>query len=236
MNILEVNIKKAGYSNHKDAIKNIRFSLKKGTITGLIGPNGAGKSTTIKSIIGVIPQIIGDIHFVIQPVRFAYIPEQPVFYDELTLWEHLEVAAAAYELDQNIFLSRSESLLEAFHLNENKHQFPGTFSKGMQQKVMLIISLLIEPDIYIIDEPFVGLDPRAVLEFIGILNKEKIRGAGILISTHQLDIAERICDSVLLMDKGKLVIQGSLNEIQEECNLPNASLFDCFNIILERQR
>lgn len=234
MDILQVAIKQAGYLDRKDAIKNVHFSLRKGEITGLIGPNGAGKSTAIKTIVGIIPQLTGTIEFTIKPYRFAYIPEQPVFYDELTLWEHFEVVAAAYELEQAAFLHKSRNLLEIFQLTENKHHFPGTFSKGMQQKTMLIISLLIEPNVYIIDEPFVGLDPRAILDLLQILNKEKIRGASILLSTHQLDLAERICDSVILMANGQIVTQGSLAEIRAECSLPTASLFDCFNVILER--
>jgi len=100
---------------------------------------------------------------------------------------------------------------------------------------MIIIGLLIEPDVYIIDEPFVGLDPRATMEFLRFLNEERMRGAGILISTHQLDMAERICDSIILMADGQLIAQGNLDEIREKCQLPGATLFDCFNSILENQ-
>ncbi|MFA5537202.1 MAG: ABC transporter ATP-binding protein [Bacillota bacterium] len=234
MNLLQVDIKEAGYYDYKKAVKNIRFSLEKGKIVGLIGPNGAGKSTIIKSIVKIIPHFIGTIEFYNRPPRFTYIPEQPIFYDELTLWEHLEVAAAAYELDEKLFFADSEKLLASFQLTKHKHQFPGTFSKGMQQKAMLIMSLLIKPDIYIIDEPFVGLDPRAVLRFLQILNLEKTRGAGILISTHQLDTAERVCDSIILISEGQIAIEGSLTEIQTACNLTGASLFDCFNALLEQ--
>lgn len=235
MNVLEVEIKQAGYTGKRNVINNINFSLKNGEIAGLIGPNGAGKSTAIKAIVGLLPEMLGKVQFMGQNGNFAYIPEQPVLYEELTLWEHLELAAAVYEMERNTFLEKVRNLLNIFRLQEVKHHFPATFSKGMQQKVMIIIGLLIEPDVYILDEPFVGLDPRATMDFLRFLNEERIRGAGILISTHQLDIAERICDSAILMADGQLVAQGNLDEIRGKCHLPGASLFECFNSILENQ-
>lgn len=235
MHVLHVEIKQAGYPGKKNAISNISLSLKKGELAGLIGPNGAGKSTTIKAIVGLLSEMTGKVQFIGPQRSFAYIPEQPVFYEELTLWEHLEFVAAAYEIKRSIFLEKAENLLKIFRLQEVKHHFPATFSKGMQQKVMIIIGLLIEPDVYIIDEPFVGLDPRATMEFLRFLNEERMRGAGILISTHQLDMAERICDSIFLMADGQLIAQGNPDEIREKCQLPGATLFDCFNAILENQ-
>jgi len=233
LEVLKVDIHHAGYSGRQDAVQDIHFTLNSGKLVGLIGPNGAGKSTTIKAIINLLPELAGNILFMHENKTCAYIPEQPVLYDELTLWEHLELSAAAYEMDREYFIKRSEELLFLFHLTDVKHHFPGSFSKGMQQKLMVIIGLLIQPDVYIIDEPFVGLDPRATMQFINLLEEEKTRGAGILISTHQLDIAERICDDIILIANGKLVTQGNLEQIREQCRLPKASLFDCFNSILE---
>mgnify|MGYP000879191731 CR=1 FL=1 len=235
MNVLQVEIAQAGYTGKRNAVNDINFSLKKGELAGLIGPNGAGKSTTLKAIVGLLPQMAGKVRFIGQNRNFAYIPEQPVLYEELTFWEHLELVAAVYEIERNIFLDKAEKLLHTFRLQEVKHHFPVTFSKGMQQKVMIITGLLIGPDVYIIDEPFVGLDPRATMEFLRFLNEERKRGAGILISTHQLDMAERICDSIILMNDGLLMAQGSLAEIRGKCQLPEASLFACFNAILENQ-
>ncbi|GAV22264.1 ABC transporter ATP-binding protein [Carboxydothermus pertinax] len=233
MDVLQVKINRAGYISKKNAVSNIQFNLNKGELVGLIGPNGAGKSTTIKAITGLLPEFEGNIQFCGEKKNYVYIPEQPILYDNLTLWEHLELAAAAYEIKREVFLEKAENLLNTFSLKEVKHHFPSSFSKGMQQKVMLIVGFLIQPDVYIIDEPFVGLDPRATLEFLRFLKEEKTREAGILISTHQLDIAEKICDSVILIADGKIVAQGSIPEIQEKCHLPGASLFDCFNFILE---
>lgn len=233
MNILQVVINRAGYTGNRNAINNIRFTVEKGQLVGVIGPNGAGKSTIIKAIVGLLPEMEGNIEFIGHNKNYAYIPEQPILYEDLTLWEHLELAAAAYDIERNSFLKKSDELLSMFRLKEVKHHFPASFSKGMQQKVMIILGLLIKPAVYIIDEPFVGLDPRATMEFIDLLREERSRGAGVLISTHQLEIAERVCDSIILMDEGKLIFQGNLLEIRGKCNMPGGTLFDCFNTILE---
>ncbi|OPY57824.1 MAG: ABC-type transporter ATP-binding protein EcsA [Pelotomaculum sp. PtaU1.Bin035] len=233
MDILRVQIKRAGYASNKKAVENINFSLKKGELVGLIGPNGAGKSTTIKAILGLLPEMDGELEPASQNTRYAYMPENPVFYDEMTLWEHLELAAAAYGMERSEFLDESGKLLEIFRLQKERHYLPGSFSKGMQQKVMLIIGFLIKADLYIVDEPFIGLDPRATRDFLSLLKEEGKRGAGVLMSTHVLDTAEKICDSFVLLADGKLVAQGNLAQIREICRMPGASLFDCFNKILE---
>lgn len=234
MEVLRVEISQAGYTGLQDAVKDICFSLKEEESIGLIGPNGAGKSTTIKAIAGLLPEVIGKVE-ILGEQKCAYIPDQPVFYDELTLWEHLELAGAVNEMDHAVVLEKGEGLLNTFALQKVKHHFPSSFSKGMQQKVMIILGLLMEPDIYIIDEPFVGLDPRATTQFLHFLQGEKRRGAGVLISTHQLDLAERICDLIILMMEGRIVARGSLLEIREKCKMPGASLFDCFNYLLEHE-
>lgn len=227
--VLEVSIVEAGYSQEEATIHNVSIKLHQGQLLGLIGPNGAGKSTTIKSILGLLPSVKGEIKFRAEKPRFAYIPEHPILYDELTLWEHLRLAAAVYEMDEKLAIERSESLLKQFHLTEVKHHLPGSFSKGMQQKVMLIIGFLNQPDVYIVDEPFIGLDPIATKDLIAMLDEEKQRGAGILMSTHVLDTAERICDGFVLLSAGTIVAEGSLEEIQRRCGQPEASLFECFH-------
>jgi ABC-2 type transport system ATP-binding protein len=231
--LLKVQIQHAGYAGHPHAVSNINFSLKRGELLGLIGSNGAGKSTVIKAILGLLPVMSGAVSFIKPDSRYAYIPEQPILYDELTLWEHLELAASAYGLGMQEFLDKAGRLLELFRLEDTLHDLPGSFSKGMQQKTMLIIGLLIGADVYIIDEPFMGLDPRAIRDLLSLLDQERRRGAGVLMSTHALDTAERICDSLILMDDGKLIMQGNLQHIQAVCGRPGASLFTCFNTILE---
>lgn len=233
MELLRVDIGEAGYPGNLGIVKNIAFSLYEGELLGVIGPNGAGKSTILKTIMGLLPTRHCKIEFVGPNQSYAYVPEQPILYDRLTLWEHLELVGAAYELERSEFKSAAEFLLGFFHLDKEKHHLPVNFSKGMQQKVMLVIGLLAKPDVYIIDEPFMGLDPRATKEFLELLEKERQRGAGILISTHQLDVAERICKSFLLIADGNISAKGALDDIRNQCNLPGGSLFDCFNKILE---
>lgn len=229
LDVLEVNIEEAGYSQEESTIHNVAFKLREGQLLGLIGPNGAGKSTTIKSILGLLPSVKGEIKFSADKPKFAYIPEHPILYDELTLWEHLQLAAAVYEMNEKQAIERAESLLEKFHLTEVKHHLPGSFSKGMQQKVMLIIGFLNQPDVYIVDEPFIGLDPIATKDLLMMLDDEKRRGAGILMSTHVLDTAERICDGFVLLSSGTIVADGTLEDIQRRCGQPGASLFECFH-------
>ncbi|WNR45449.1 ABC transporter ATP-binding protein [Paenibacillus roseipurpureus] len=230
--VLNVHIEEAGYDEVPDMIKGIHFTVKQGELIGLLGPNGAGKSTTIKSILGLLKHFKGNIAFKGESKSYAYIPEHPILYDELTLWEHMEFAASVYELDRAVFLERADDLLTRFRLVDEKHQLPGKFSKGMQQKIMLILGFLHKPDIYIVDEPFIGLDPKAIKDFLGMLEEERKRGAGILMSTHVLDTAERICSSFVLLSGGRLVANGNLQDIQEQCGMPDATLFDCFHSLL----
>lgn len=232
MQLLDVHIHEACYEANKPIISNIRFQVKPGELIGLIGPNGAGKSTTIKSIIGLIDHLDGEITFKKQK-KYSYIPERPIFYDELTLWEHLDLIATIEELDEHYFQMYAAELLETYHLTKHAHELPTTYSKGMQQKAMLILSVLIKPDIYIIDEPFIGLDPNAMKTFLTTIEKERARGAGILMSTHVLDTAEKVCDRFLIVIEGKLRATGTLDEIRQQCGLAKASLYDCYHVLAE---
>jgi ABC-2 type transport system ATP-binding protein len=167
--------------------------------------------------------------------RYAYVPEQPVYYEYLTLWEHLRLAAAAHGLAEEAFAPRAERLLERFRLLEHRHEFPAKFSKGMQQKMMLAIGFMLEPDLYIVDEPFIGLDPHAVRDLLDLLGEERRRGAGILMSTHVLDAAERICDRFVLMNGGTVVARGRLDDVRRQAGLAgDAPLFDCFLELTKR--
>lgn len=229
MNTINIDIQRAGYVDAPEVIKNIQFTLKSGELVGLIGANGAGKSTTIKAMMGLLPKFEGDIN--LEKIHYAYIPEQPIFYDEWTLWEHLEFAAASFQLHD--WEKRANRLLERFHLSHVVHDLPTGFSKGMRQKVMLVLAFLLRPELYIVDEPFIGLDPRSTKELLSMLMEEKARGAVIFMSTHVLDTAEKICDRILLMANGTMIAEGTLAQLREQSQLPNGSLLDCFDRILE---
>lgn len=234
MDLVKVNINSGGYPSNKEVLKNIAFSIGPRELVGLIGPNGAGKSTIIKAIMGILPKLNGVVEFGGVNKNYAYIPEQPVLYEELTLWEHLEFAAAVYKIDRSEFLDNAEKLLKLFKLAHVRHNLPTTFSKGMQQKVMLILGFLLKPTLYIIDEPFIGLDPIGIKDFLLLIQQARDKGAGVLMSTHSLDTAEKICSSFVLINEGTVLAKGNLAEIREQCQLPQSSLFDCFITLLEK--
>ncbi|MNH87328.1 ABC-type transporter ATP-binding protein EcsA [compost metagenome] len=227
--VIQVHIEEAGYEEGNPKIRGVDIDVRAGRLTGLIGPNGAGKSTTLKTILSLLPHSKADIKFGGSSGSYAYVPEQPVYYDTLTLWEHLGLAAAVYGLDEVDFEREASYLLDKFRMNEVRDHLPASFSKGMQQKMMLMIGFLIRPDVYIVDEPFIGLDPRATKDFLGLLEEERRRGAGVLMSTHVLDTAERICDDFILISNGQVAASGTLEDIRKASGLPEASLFDCFD-------
>jgi len=233
MTILQATIESAGYRDRPDVIHDIHFSVQPGELVGLIGPNGAGKSTTLKALLGLLPDLKGEVVFEDGDVHYSYIPEHPAVYDELTLWEHLELAAAAMGLDSEIFEQRAEELLVKFNLSGVRHHLPASFSKGMQQKIMLVLGFLHQPKLYIVDEPFIGLDPKATKDFLEMLDAERRRGAAVLMSTHVLDTAERVCSSFLLISEGTLMASGTLDDIRKASGMPGATLFDCFTAMTE---
>ncbi|MFS0750089.1 ABC transporter ATP-binding protein [Oceanobacillus sp. 1P07AA] len=233
--MIEVKINHAGYHTEQLYLSDIHFSILSGETVGLLGANGAGKSTTIKSIIGTMEAFDGEIH-IKDEHQLAYIPEEPILYDHLTLWEHLRLAATSYDLPNNEWIPKAEKLLKLFLLNGKEHHFPIHFSKGMKQKTLIVLSFMVQADIYIIDEPFIGLDPIATKNLITLLEEEKQRGAAILMTTHVLDSAEKLCDNFVLLHEGKMLFQGTLNELQQRTNQPlNTSLLDCFYYLLEEE-
>lgn len=231
MEILRVKLDRAGYTRGREILRDVSFSLQAGEMMGLIGPNGAGKSTTIKAILGLLKNVEGDVRLLGVNRRYSYIPEHPVLYDELTVWEHLELAASVYGIPRTPFEERALKLLHRFQLDEEMHHLPRAFSKGMQQKVMFAVAFLLQPDLYVIDEPFIGLDPRATKTLLQLLVEERRRGAAVLLSTHVLDTAEKICDSFLLLHDGRCVAQGSLDQLRRQIGRENASLMDCFDVL-----
>ncbi len=234
--MLEVNIRSAGYEIGEKTIHDIAFSIEQGELVALIGANGAGKSTTIKTMLGLLINVDGEISFGEKKNPYAYVPEHPTYYDYLTLWEHIELLMAARENEAGSWERKAEELLHMFRMDKHKHEYLSKFSKGMKQKSMLILAFLTEPDFYIIDEPFIGLDPVATKEFLSYLYKEKERGAGILLCTHVLDTAERICERFLLISQGTLVADGHLEAIQTLAEMPGSSLLDCFDVIVRREQ
>lgn len=225
-----------GYG-HLPVLKDINFEVHNGEMIGLIGLNGAGKSTTIKNIIGLLtPQkgtiAVDDLTLQQDPENYrkkiGYIPETPSLYEELTLREHIEVTAMAYGIPKDEAMKRAESLLKTFRLENRLDWFPVNFSKGMKQKVMVLCAFLIQPSLYIIDEPFLGLDPLAINALLELIVTMKEQGAAILMSTHILATAEKYCDRFIVLHEGEVRAQGTLQELQAEFNLPGSSLDEIY--------
>lgn len=225
-----------GYG-HLPVLKDINFEVHNGEMIGLIGLNGAGKSTTIKNIIGLLtPQkgtiAVDDLTLQQDPENYrkkiGYIPETPSLYEELTLREHIEVTAMAYGIPKDEAMKRAESLLKTFRLENRLNWFPVNFSKGMKQKVMVLCAFLIQPSLYIIDEPFLGLDPLAINALLELMVTMKEQGAAILMSTHILATAEKYCDRFIVLHEGEVRAQGTLQELQAEFNLPGSSLDEIY--------
>ena len=208
--MLEVKKLSGGYANIP-VLKDVSFQVADGELVGLIGLNGAGKSTTIKEIIGLLTPYQGQILIDGQTIqdraeayrkKIGFIPETPSLYEELTLKEHLEVVALAYDLDWDAAFERADKLLKLFRLEEKLDWFPVHFSKGMKQKVMIICAFMVQPSLLIVDEPFLGLDPVAIQDLIDLIEEEKKRGTSILMSTHVLDSAEKMCDRFVILHQG----------------------------------
>lgn len=228
MPLLKVNISQAGYKPNESIISNVNFSINRGELAGMIGTNGAGKSTTIKSVLGELPFVEGEIEKK-KGTTYSYIPERPIYYDELTLWEHFEFVCAVEQL-REANLEYAKELLKAFRLADRIHEFPGTFSKGMQQKGMIALAMFTRPDLLVIDEPFMGLDPSSTKLLLDMLAQEKERGTGILMCTHILDTAQRICDSFLIVENGTIKASGTLDEVLHQCGAEDGSLYSCISL------
>ncbi|MFO3688521.1 ABC transporter ATP-binding protein EcsA [Staphylococcus felis] len=231
-----------GYGK-KPVIKNLNFELKKGEIVGLIGLNGAGKSTTIKHILGLLTPMQGemsisdiDINEDINQYRkrLSYIPESPIIYDTLTLKEHIEMTAMAYGIEYETAMNRAEPLLKVFRLSDQLNVFPSHFSKGMKQKVMIICAFIVEPDFYIIDEPFLGLDPLGIQSMLDLMKSKRDENKTVLMSTHILATAEKYCDRFMIIDNGEIVAFGNLDELREQTNMQECSLDEIYIKVTER--
>ena len=234
--MLEVKNITGGYINIP-VVKDVSFTVESGQLVGLIGLNGAGKSTTIKEIIGFLTPYQGEILIdgksLVQDAdnyrkKIGFIPETPSLYEELTLKEHLEVVALAYDLTWDQAWSRVQGLLTVFRLDEKLDWFPVHFSKGMKQKVMIICAFMVEPSLLIVDEPFLGLDPVAISDLVNLLEEEKAKGTSILMSTHVLDSAEKMCDSFVILHQGQVRATGNLEELQHAFNMKGASLNEIY--------
>ena len=233
---LQLNKVTAGYTK-VPVITDITFDVNPGEICGLIGLNGAGKSTTIKTIIGQLTPFSGRVEVeklsILENQRgyrqsIAVIPESPVLYEELTFREHIEFVARSYNQMNEETMAHAMELVEAFRLTKQLDWFPAYFSKGMKQKVLIVCALMFDVPVYVVDEPFLGLDPLGIRTLLQVLKEKKEKGAAILMSTHVLDTAEKYCDRFIVLHEGKVIAQGDIEGLRATSNIEESSLEEIY--------
>jgi ABC-type multidrug transport system ATPase subunit len=215
------------------ACNNVSFTLDEGTITVLLGPNGAGKSTIMKSIIGFLKyqgSITADgiLNKTVQAKRIiGYVPEMPSLYPNLTVSEHIEFIARAYKLTD--YKQYAAQLLERFELDDKKRKFGDELSKGMQQKLNVCLGLLPKPKYLLMDEPMIGLDPKAIKELKTMFTEMRDAGSAILVSTHMIDSIDMLWDRTVIMQSGLV----KANVTRDELDAGGQSLEELFFAITE---
>lgn len=203
----------------------MELRVAEGEMFGFLGPNGAGKTTTIKMMTGLLNPTSGTAEiagFNIQEsplaakALFGYIPDNPFLYDKLTGREYLNFMADLYSTAKKERDTKIEDLLRLFELQEKGDELIQSYSRGMRQKIALAGALIHSPRIIFLDEPTVGLDPRGARIMQDILRELTLRGTTVFMSTHILEVAERMCDRIAIVNRGKIIAQGTMNELRAE--------------------
>ena len=217
----------------KTAVKNVSMQIKKGEIYGFIGHNGAGKTTTIKSCAGILQFEQGEITIDGKSVKadplgckqiLAYIPDNPDLYEFLSGIKYLNFIADVFGVDAQTRQARIRTYADAFELTGDLAQPIAAYSHGMKQKLAIISALLHDPKLIIMDEPFVGLDPKASHILKGMMREVCDAGGAIFFSTHVLEVAEKLCDKVAIIKGGKLIRSGTMEEVKGDDSLEEVFL------------
>lgn len=218
------------------AVDGVSFRVEAGEIVGLLGPNGAGKTTTLRCITGILKPDAGRIqigdydlatHEQHAKRLLAFIPELPNPYELLTVREHMRLVAMCYDT-LHLYEQRADELLQRYELADKANALAGTLSKGMKQKLAVVCALVHDAKVFLCDEPLMGIDPRGQYTFKAELQRLRDEGCAILVSTHQLDTAERLCDRVVIMHKGRLLTEGTLSELQQRAQMESSTLEEVF--------
>ncbi|MGE6540089.1 ABC transporter ATP-binding protein [Bacillus luti] len=216
------------YKGGKKAVDHLNITVKAGDIFGFIGHNGAGKSTTIKSLVGVIDfeegEIFVDGHSVKKdPIAckrvMAYIPDNPDLYEQLTGIQYLNFVADVFKVPARDREEQIQKYGDAFEITPYLGDLISSYSHGMKQKVAIISAVLHKPKLLVLDEPFVGLDPKATVVLKGIMKELCEKGSAIFFSTHVLDVAEKLCNKIAMINRGKLALSGEVNSLIKEGSL-----------------
>lgn len=222
MAVLEIINYTKTYGKDKKAADNISLKVESGDIYGFIGHNGAGKSTTIRAIVGVLDfnegEILIDGHSVKnEPMECkkitAYIPDNPDLYENLTGIQYLNFISDVFDISADVRQERIKKYADMFEITEALGNLISSYSHGMKQKTAIISALIHEPKLMVLDEPFVGLDPKATFTLKEIMKDMCEKGSAVFFSTHVLDVAEKLCNKVAIIKQGKLIASGTMEEL-----------------------
>lgn len=240
--MLQVDLLTKQYKNFL-AVDSLSFTIKPGEIVGLLGPNGAGKTTALRCVAGILRPTNGRIlvngfDIVADQAKakagLAFVPEVPSLYELLTVDEHLRFVAMCFDrLDE--YASQGDALLDRYDLTEKRNELVATLSKGMRQKLSVACAFIHKANVLLFDEPMIGVDPAGAHELKLELQRFRDAGCSILISTHLLDTAEKLCDRVIILSRGKKLAEGTLAELQSTSNLAGHGLEDIFLKLTEGQ-
>lgn len=233
MAMLEISNYSKAYGGDKLAVDSVSLKVESGDIYGFIGHNGAGKSTTIRAIVGVLDftdgEILIDGHSVkTEPMECkkvtAYIPDNPDLYENLTGIQFLNFVADVFQIGDAERSERIAHYANAFEITDALGDLISSYSHGMKQKVAIISALIHEPKLLVLDEPFVGLDPKAAFTLKEIMHDLCKKGAAVFFSTHVLDVAEKLCNKVAIIKQGKIITSGTMEELTAGKSLEEAFL------------
>lgn len=218
------------YNNGKTAVKNLNLEVKQGDLFAFIGHNGAGKSTTIKSIVGILPFTSGEIYIDGKSIKddpisckkvIGYIPDNPDLYESLTGIKYLNFIGDVYKVSKEKRKTIIMKYAKKFELVDDLNNYISSYSHGMKQKLALISAFLHEPKLLILDEPFVGLDPKATFIVKQAMKEFCENGGAIFFSTHVLEVAEKLCNKIAIIKNGELVVSGLMEEVTKNNSLEN---------------
>jgi len=219
------------------AVDGIDLEIPRGTLYGFLGPNGAGKTTTMRMIAGILRPtsgrvLVAGVDVAEDPIRakarLGFIPDRPYVYDKLSGAEFLRFVAALYGQDGPAIERRIDELLELFDLTRWKHELTESYSHGMRQKLIISSALVHRPEVIVVDEPMIGLDPRSA-RLLKQLFRHFVDGGGtVLMSTHTLEVAEAMCDQIAIIQSGRIAASGTMADIRHQTSSGDASLEDLF--------
>ncbi len=209
--------------NGKPAVRGLELEVRRGEFFGFLGPNGAGKTTTIHILTGVITATAGDVEVLGMSVPeqmhaikqlIGVVPDENVLFDRLTGYEFLEFAGRMYGLDRSVAAERAKELMEMFELDLRADTLIAGYSKGMKKRVALGAALIHRPQLFLLDEPFEGVDPVGARLMKEILLQQVAQGATVFLTSHVLEVVERLCDRVAIISEGRVVAEGSVDELR----------------------